>query len=65
MLKFWKFYQKFDAPPGGTGIAARRQYSDVDTSGRSGLEVCFRILGVWFFGNSVLVFERGLERRDG
>ena len=54
MWEFWKFYQKSDAPPGGgTGLAARRQYSDVDTSGCSGLRVCFRIIGVWSLGKSI------------
>ena len=50
--EFWKFYPKSDAPHGGTGLAARRQYSDVDTSGYSGLGVCFRIIGVWSLSKS-------------
>jgi len=43
--KMWKqagaeileFSHKSDAPPGGTGMAGRRQHSDVDPSGCSGL----------------------------
>ena len=31
-------YQKSDAPPGGTRLAAQRQYSDVDACDYSGLE---------------------------
>jgi len=51
--EFWKFYQKSDAPPGGTGLAVRRQYSDVDACGYSGLGGCFRIIGVWSLGKSI------------
>jgi len=51
--EFWKFYQKSDAPPGGTELAARRQYSDVDACGYSGLGWYFRIISVWSLGKSI------------